>query len=242
MKNIVCLLLSIISISCSTNKRALYSSESLKVEKISPNIYQHISFLTTEAFGNVPCNGLVYINGGEAIVFDTPANDPASMELIDWIQKVQKKKLTAVVVTHFHEDCLGGLEEFHKNQIASFSNHLTIELAEEQGLISPQNGFEEVLELKVGNEKVVARYFGQGHTIDNIIGYIPNESALFGGCLIKQVNAGKGNLEDANTEDWSKTVAKIKQEYPNLKIVVPGHGKNGSMELLDYTIALFTIE
>ena len=86
---------------------------------------------------------------------------------------------------------------------------------------------------------MVAEFAGEGHTKDNIIGYFPSENVMFGGCLIKEIRAGKGNLEDANVNDWSATVEKIKQEYPKTKIVIPGHGKYGGTELLDYTIKLF---
>ena len=62
---------------------------------------------------------------------------------------------------------------------------------------------------------------------------------MFGGCLIKELNASKGYLGDANVADWSGTVEKVKKEYPNVKIIVPGHGAPGSKKLLDYTIKLF---
>jgi metallo-beta-lactamase class B len=82
-------------------------------------------------------------------------------------------------------------------------------------------------------------FFGQGHTSDNIIGYIPSENALFGGCLIKALGATKGNLTDANIREWSETVELIKKEISKLEIVIPGHEKNGGKELLEYTIELF---
>lgn len=226
-------------ISCASKSSIPYDSENLKIERISDEVFEHISYLKTEDFGNVACNGLIYFNGNEAIVFDTPTEDVASKALIDWIQNTQNKKITAVVVTHFHNDCLGGLEEFHKNDIASYSNNLTIELANEKNFILPKNGFDDILELKIGNSKVISRFFGEGHTIDNIVGYIPEENTLFGGCLIKEVNAGKGYLGDANTEEWSETVGRIKQAYPDVKIVVPGHGDFGGIELLEYTLDLF---
>jgi metallo-beta-lactamase class B len=53
------------------------------------------------------------------------------------------------------------------------------------------------------------------------------------------LEAGKGYLGDANVADWSGTVEKVKREYPNVKIVVPGHGESGNQKLLDYTIHLF---
>ena len=57
--------------------------------------------------------------------------------------------------------------------------------------------------------------------------------------MIKEVGAPKGFLGDANIKEWPATVEKIKQQYPNAKIVIPGHGKQGGSELFDYTIKLF---
>jgi metallo-beta-lactamase class B len=72
-----------------------------------------------------------------------------------------------------------------------------------------------------------------------VIGYFPDGNAVFGGCLIKEMNATKGFLGDANLTAWPETVQKLKQKYPNTKIVIPGHGKSGGSELFDYTIQLF---
>lgn len=62
---------------------------------------------------------------------------------------------------------------------------------------------------------------------------------VFRGCLIKELGATKGFLGDANVADWSGTVKKIKKHYPQVKIVILGHGKYGNNELFDYTIELF---
>ena len=62
---------------------------------------------------------------------------------------------------------------------------------------------------------------------------------MFGGCLVKELKASKGYLGDANLTEWSNTVEKVKNAYPNVAIVVPGHGEYGNQKLLDYTINLF---
>ena len=136
-------------------------------------------------------------------------------------------------------DYVGGLEEFHKRGIPSYANHATIKMAGINHYSVPQNAFDSLLELKVGDKQVFARYFGEGHTKDNVIGYFPEEKTVFGGCLIKESGAGKGNLEDANVGAWSATVARLKEKYPDTKFVIPGHGKAGGTELFDYTIKLF---
>ena len=99
--------------------------------------------------------------------------------------------------------------------------------------------FNKRLTLHVACKKVYVRFFGEGHTKDNVVEYFAEDKAIFGGCLIKEVGAGNGNLEDANVAVWSQTMSKLKRAYPDAKIVIPGHGKSGGTALLDYTIKLF---
>ncbi|GAB5410074.1 MAG: BcII family subclass B1 metallo-beta-lactamase [Balneolaceae bacterium] len=239
MKSIAQIALVLLLLSgCKANKQILnnYESEALKVEQISDHIFKHTSFLETRSSGLVPSNGMIYINDNKAIIFDTPVDNKATAELIKWLDKIE---IEAVIVTHFHIDCLGGLDIFHAHNIKSYATNKTIALAKEDNRTLPQNSFDSTLELNIGNEIVYAKYFGEGHTVDNIIGYVPTEKVLFGGCLVKQMNASKGSLSDANTKDWSETVERIKSELPEIEIVIPGHGKSGGVELLDYTIDLF---
>ncbi|MBI1185369.1 subclass B1 metallo-beta-lactamase [bacterium] len=238
MKHITFISLVFILCECKSNVQPHknYESETLKVEEISENIYRHISYLETDDYGKVPCNGMVYFNGNDALVFDTPTNDKASAELIDWIGD---RNIKGVVVTHFHIDCLGGLKEFHLNGIASYASNLTIELAKKDNSELPKQGFDDKIEFEIGENIAYAQFFGPGHTNDNIIGYVPSEQTMFGGCLIKALNSGKGNLADANTNKWSRTVEKIKKEITGIETVIPGHGNHGGIELLDFTIELF---
>lgn len=232
-------------LNCSTTKllsfksKEIYKTSNLIVTQIYENSFIHISYKQTNDFGNVPCNGLIVKDSNEVIIFDTPTNDTSAEELIKWIKETLNCKINAVIPTHFHDDCLGGLKAFHDNNIPSYANFKTIELAKENNLVVPQNGFTDTLTLKVGNEIVIVKYFGEGHTKDNVVGYFPSENIMFGGCLIKELKASKGYLGDANISNWSNTVEKIKIEYPNVNIVIPGHGEFGNSKLLDYTIKLF---
>lgn len=219
----------------------IYKSDQLIIQRLSPHIYQHISFLNTTDFGRVSCNGMIVINEKEAIVFDTPADDNSSGELINFISKELNCIIKGVIPTHFHEDCVGGLEKFTEHQVPAYASAKTIALLQQKGrtFSNPIHPFNDSLRLAVGNKNVYIEYFGEGHTTDNVIGYFPDDRAVFGGCLIKEVGATKGYLGDANIAAWSGTVEKIRQKYPHLKIVIPGHGKSGGTELLDYTIKLF---
>ncbi|WP_229733782.1 subclass B1 metallo-beta-lactamase [Pontibacter amylolyticus] len=211
----------------------------MEVHKIADQVYQHLSFLETQSFGKVPCNGMVVIDQQEAIIFDTPTTDQASLELIHWVEQKLGCQVKAVVATHFHEDCLGGLQAFQQHGIPTYASHRTIALAKANQSAVPENGFDQELTFEIGSEKVQVLYPGKGHTHDNVVGYFPKADAMFGGCLIKEMGAGKGNLADADTVAWPKTVAELKAAYPHVKHVIPGHGKVGGSEILDYTMRLF---
>lgn len=225
-----------------TSANAIHQTERMQINRLSERVYQHISYLQTNDYGKVACNGMVIVDGGEAIVINAPTDNAGSAELIDWIRKELKCRVKAVVPGHFHQDGLGGVAEFHRNNIPSYANQKTIDIAKAQNLTVPTNGFNDSLSLRVGSQAIQAAFVGEGHTRDNIVVYFPAEKAMFGGCLIKEVNATKGFLGDANLQEWSATVAKVKARYPQARIVVPGHGKIGGQELLDYTIGLFRPE
>jgi metallo-beta-lactamase class B len=245
IKTLLIFVISITILYCSSQKqdafkpKEVYKSNDLIITQITENSFVHTSFKQTIDFGNVPCNGLIVRNSNEAIVFDTPTNDKNSEELIKWIKETLNCKINAIIPTHFHDDCLGGLKAFDEKDIPSYAYFKTIELAAENNLAVPKNSFKDSLILKVGDQNIIAKFFGEGHTKDNIVGYFPSENIMFGGCLIKELDAGKGYLGDANVTDWSSTVGKVKKEFPNVKIIVPGHGEYGNIKLLDYTINLF---
>lgn len=228
----------------SGNSLTIYQTENLIVKKLSKHTYEHISFLKTNHYGKVGCNGMFVVNENKGIIFDTPTDNKSSLELINFVNNKLKSEITAIIPTHFHEDCVGGLQAFEKRNIPTYATKQTIALLKKnnQNFSIPMKGFDKSLTLSIGDKRVYADYFGEGHTSDNIIGYFPEDNAIFGGCLIKNVGASKGFLGDANTEKWSETVCKIKFKYPKAEIVIPGHGKSGGIELFDYTIELFELQ
>ncbi|MBK0382303.1 subclass B1 metallo-beta-lactamase [Pedobacter sp. SD-b] len=211
--------------------------KTVNLKQISKGVYIHESFLETKDYGKVSCNGMVVISKADAIIFDTPANEPASKELIRLVTDSLHAKIIGMVINHFHEDCLGGLKVLHSQNIPSYANQRTILLAKANGYEVPQNGFDKKLNLRVGSIKVKNYYLGPAHTQDNIVSYIPSKKTLFGGCMVKAIGANKGNLADADTTQWANTIKKVKLLKPN--VVIPGHGKFGGQDLLAYTQKLF---
>lgn len=212
--------------------------DDLKIQKVSDYVYIHISNLNFNGSA-VPCNGMICVNENECIIIDTPVNNDQTKNLIEYVQNVLKLKIKAVIPCHWHSDCIGGLSEFHKNNIPSYSSKLTKEIAEAKGISLPQNVFTDSIKINFGKDEVIAKYLGGGHTKDNIVVWFPSEKILFGGCLIKAVKWNNlGNLADAVVDEWENSVEKVKQSFPDVKIVVPGHDEYGGIELLNHTIKL----
>lgn len=238
-------LLFMLFLSCNSQRSSVvtpivvYKSQDLVITELSKNTFLHTSYLKTKDFGRVACNGMIVKNNDEVIIFDTTTDNKSSQELISWIRFTLGCTVKAVIPTHFHQDNLGGLAAFKHHNIPSYANAKTIELAKEHGYAIPANAFDNALTMNLGDKVVVAKYFGPGHTQDNIVGYFPSEDILFGGCLIKELHADKGFLGDANLVEWSKTIERIKHEFPGVNLVIPGHGAPGTAELLEYTIELF---
>jgi metallo-beta-lactamase class B len=215
-------------------------NEDLSVTQLSPKTYLHVSTLKSHDFGNVLCNGLIYINNRQAVIIDTPPDTVQTLALLHWMeQQFPDTKIKAVIVTHFHADCLGGLPVFYERGIPSYGYKLTPALAATTHALPPDHTVSDQLLLDIGGEKVLSCYFGEAHTRDNIVVWIPSEKILFGGCMIKALGREKGNLADANEGAWSHTVTKVKSAFPDVNVLVPGHGKTGDTTLLNYTIRLF---
>lgn len=217
------------------------NEELVKIEEIKPNVYLHISYLQTQTWGKVGCNGMIYVQNNKAIIFDTPTDD-ASAEVLYESLKKQKIKVVGVVVNHFHNDCLGGLKFFHQKGIKSYSSELTQTFTKKDTLEVPKIGFVKEQKIKLGKKTITNVYLGAAHTRDNIVSYLDDEKVMFGGCMVKEINAGKGFLGDADVTTWSSTIEKVKARFPNVTTIIPGHGAYGGQALFDYTIKMFNAD
>jgi metallo-beta-lactamase class B len=228
-----------LTVFCQERERIIIT-EDLQIIKISENVLMHVSFMHTEKFGKVGCNGVIYMNSNEAVFLDTPNDEKQTRQLLDWFsENYPEAIIKGVVINHFHEDCLGGLRLFHEAGIKSYSHQLTPTLILNDSIPRPQITFAKAITMRVGKKNITCFYFGEAHTKDNIVTWIPDENVLFGGCMIKALNASKGNLADANEAEWSNTVSEVKRKFRSAKVVIPGHGDPGGIDLLDYTIELF---
>lgn len=200
-------------------------SDDLELLKISENSYIHISYHDLENAPHFPANGFIYVNDEKAFIIDTPWTNELTRTLINWLKDSLKVNIAGVIVTHWHVDCMGGLNEIHNAGIKSYSHKLTREIAQSKNLSVPKFVFQDSLVLKLDDKKIICKYLGAGHTIDNIVVWIPAEKILFGGCMLKALRwKGLGFTDDADLDEWPKTLKKLLKEFAESRIVIPGHG------------------
>lgn len=164
---------------------------------------------------------------------------PKTEELLKMIKKHLNKKVVLALITHAHDDSISGIRALLNEGIDVRSTHLTAKLAKEYGYPSPNPTLDANPVMKAGGTVIEAFYPGEGHSQDNITVWLPKYNILFGGCMIKSLDAKDlGNLSDANVEQWDDSVKKVIEKYPHVKTVVPGHGNWGDKSLLFHTIDL----
>jgi len=211
-------------------------SDDIELIKLSEHAYVHVSYAEIPPYGRVASNGLVFINGGEAFLFDTPVTDSQTKDLVSWIKDNLKLKVVGFVPNHWHRDCMGGLGYLQSLKIRSYANQKTIDIARSKHLPIPAYGFKDSLQLKLGNKLIKCYYFGAAHTLDNIVVWIPSEKILFPGCMIKSMDSKNlGNTADGDLSAYPKTINKLINKFPSAKIVIPGHGAFGGFELIRHT-------
>ena len=113
---------------------------------------------------------------------------------------------------------------------------MTIDLAKAKKLPVPDHGFKDSLQLKLGDKLICCYYLGAAHSMDNIVVWIPSEKILFPGCMVKSMEARDlGNTADGDLTAYHETIEKLTIKFPEAKIVVPGHGPFGGLELIRHT-------
>jgi metallo-beta-lactamase class B len=210
-------------------------SEDLQIIKLSQYAYIHISYADTE-WGRIASNGLIYIQNHKAFLFDTPMDEPTTRLLVKFIADSLNTQIIGFVPNHWHADCIGGLKYLHSIGVKSYANAMTIEYAQENGYEKPQHAFSDSLVLKLGKKEIVCIYPGAAHSMDNIVVWLPGENLLFGGCMVKDLNAkNMGNYADGDLKQWPETINRVMNRFPAAKIVIPGHGQFGGFDMLKHT-------
>ncbi len=220
-------------------RKRIEISNDIKLIPIADSVFVHVSYASINNSGRFASNGLIFIKNGKALMIDTPVNNELTGGIYNYLLDSMKVKVVDFIPGHYHVDCIGGLAFLTDHGVRSIANKMTQEKCREFQLPVPDTAFIDSMCFKFEGENVCCYSLGAGHTADNIVVYFPDYKILFGGCLVKAMEVKSiGNIADADVKTWPATIRKVKQKFPDVKVVVPGHGIPGGAELLDKTLRI----
>jgi len=219
-------------------------SPEVQVEQLAPGLWLH---RTEQKLGNgmlFTANGLLLETPQGIWMLDTAWGYYPTVDLLHWIDTVLQKPVVKAIATHGHDDRVGGaaaLAERHiPLQVTAQTAALVQQRTKTEDLLLPVQA---VVNLQVAEKyqdgPVEWFYPGAGHTSDNIVLWLPQYQLLLGGCAVKAPRyPGLGNIADADVAEWPHSLQRIQQAYPDIKILVPGHGDVADAGLLSYSLGL----
>lgn len=212
----------------------------LQVRRVAPNVFVHTSYhYYPGTAAPVASNGLIVSTRKGALLIDTAWDPEQTLELLRWVADSLHQRVRLVVVSHAHEDRLGGLAVLRANHIRVYSTPLTAKRAARLAFGVPTPAIKPYTLIRAGHTRLELFFPGPGHAPDNMVAWLPKQHVLFGGCLVKEAAAPNlGNLDDANLKQWPAAIRKLAARYPKAEVVVPGHGLPGGPDLLAHTLEL----
>lgn len=148
-------------------------------------------------------NCYVISKGDKCLIVD-PGDDFYKIE-----ELVGEKKVLAILITHYHEDHIGALEDCIKKY-----NVCKIDYTSSKNEMIGPFSFE------------IIKTFG--HKDDAVTYYFKNEAVMFVGDFIFKGSIGRCDLPSGNIKEMKKSINLIKKYDKNIKLY-PGHGDETSL-------------
>ncbi|QBQ43093.1 BlaB/IND/MUS family subclass B1 metallo-beta-lactamase [Sphingobacterium psychroaquaticum] len=195
----------------------------LVIEKINDKIYLFTTYNTYNGV-KISANGLYMLTKKGAILFDTPWDATQYQPLLDSIQEKHQMSVIGVFASHWHEDRAGGFAYYNAKKIPTYATKLTNELLHANGKARSTHLLTTGKTYTIGGESFVFNFFGAGHSMDNTVVWFPAYKILNGGCFIKSADAQNlGFVGDGDVKAWKPALARLMHQYPDIKLVIPGH-------------------
>lgn len=213
----------------------------LRVVAIGPGIWVHTSSRRYSNGRIIPSNGLIIATRDGPVLIDTAWDDEQTSQVLAWIERQFGRPVRKALVTHAHDDRMGGMGALRRAGVRAAALTLTSERAATFGWQVPDTIPALAIKAYRFAPGVEVYYPGPGHTPDNVVVWVANARLVFGGCLIKDAAAKNlGFTGDADLAGWPQAVERVRAAYPEAIHVVPGHGAPGGTELFGRTVALLS--
>ncbi len=220
------------------NNYNLTANQKLLITPLTDNFYIFTTYNSYKGT-KVPANGLYLVTQAGVVMIDSPWDTTQFQPLLDSIKLKHNKDVVVCIATHSHEDRTGGLEYYKQKGIKTFTTKQTEELCKTQGHKRAEYIMSKDSTFKIGSYSFQTYYAGAGHTPDNIVVWFEKEKILYGGCLIKSIEAEDlGNLKDSNVKQWPATIKNLQTKFKDPQFIIPGHNGWLSKRSMEHTLKL----
>jgi cyclase len=205
-----------------------------RFRQIADNVWAYV-----QAGGSwMRSNAGLVVGDDYAVLIDSLATVGLTRGLLEEVRKVTDKPVRYIINTHHHGDHVWG------NQVLSQAHIICHRLGREELLRNavpdpallgmmfadldfkgiaatpPHITFESQLSLHCGSREVRAIYLGPGHSVSDVIVYLPREGVVFGGDLLFLYSTPLGTC--GSFEGWIKAMDIMGRL--DAATYVPGHG------------------
>lgn len=162
--------------------------------------------IKTLVLGALKTNVYILTKGKKALLVD-PASDVEAI-----MKEIEDYNLVGIVVTHYHFDHIGALEDLKNATLATVYD---------------------ISNLKEGKNSIddfeFECVYTPGHKSDLIGLYFEEENVYFGGDFIFRDSIGRWDLETGSIIDMKKSIEKI-LKFSSSMTIYPGHGLSTTLE------------
>jgi glyoxylase-like metal-dependent hydrolase (beta-lactamase superfamily II) len=216
-------------------------AESLSIRQVATGVYAVIG-----AQGNA--NAGFILTGEGVVVIDSQINPRAAQAMVGAIRTLTPQPILYLINTHAHGDhtfanhviqptrgiiaharAKAALASRGTEMLAQYSRFVGAEAAKGAKVTLPTLTVTEEMTLPIADRTIVLRYLGIGHTVGDLIVWLPRERVVFTGDLV-YVNRLPW-LGEGESREWLKTLGRLKA-LP-FERVVPGHGPVGDRKSVE---------
>ena len=210
------------------------AEKSVSFDELGPGLYAY----TAEGDPN---SGVVVGPDG-VVVVDAQATPLMAQDVMRRIAQVTDRKVTQVVLTHYHAVRVLGASGYGAHAIiaSDATRELIVERGRQDmdseigrfprlfrgkesipGLTWPTHSFERKMTLWLGDREAQVIHIGRAHTAGDTVVWLPKERVLFAGDTVEF--GATPYCGDAHFADWPATLAAIRELGPEK--LVPGRGR-----------------
>ena len=158
-------------------------SADLQVTALVPGVWMHTSWHTWNGT-RIPSNGLVVRDGTGVLLVDTAWGEAPTDALVDWVERELRLRVTRAVVTHAHDDRLGGGAALARRKIPFLGHAGTVAAASVRRVLAPATLGPMAPGASARMGPVDVFFPGAAHTPDNVVVWVRGSRILFGGCAV----------------------------------------------------------